>query len=53
MLTLDGLRILFERNRSVRPRGRAHDAKPAAESARSHSAPAGANVGASTGERQP
>ncbi|HTX75382.1 MAG TPA: type III pantothenate kinase [Terracidiphilus sp.] len=24
MLTLDGLRILFERNRNVRPRGRAH-----------------------------
>ena len=24
MLTLDGLRILFERNRSVKPRGRAH-----------------------------
>jgi type III pantothenate kinase len=24
LLTLDGLRILFERNRSVRPRGRAH-----------------------------
>jgi type III pantothenate kinase len=24
MLTLDGLRILFERNRAVRPRGRPH-----------------------------
>ncbi len=24
MLTLDGLRILFERNRVARPRGRAH-----------------------------
>ena len=24
LLTLDGLRILFERNRNVRPRGRAH-----------------------------
>jgi hypothetical protein len=24
MLTLDGLRILFERNRTARPRGRAH-----------------------------
>ncbi|MGA7241741.1 MAG: type III pantothenate kinase, partial [Terracidiphilus sp.] len=24
LLTLDGLRILFERNRSARPRGRAH-----------------------------
>ena len=24
MLTLDGLRILFERNRAIRPRGRAH-----------------------------
>ena len=26
LLTLDGLRILFERNRAVRPRGRAHTA---------------------------
>jgi type III pantothenate kinase len=26
LLTLDGLRILFERNRSARPRGRAHQA---------------------------
>jgi type III pantothenate kinase len=24
MLTLDGLRILFERNRTAKPRGRAH-----------------------------
>ena len=24
MLTLDGLRILFERNRTASPRGRAH-----------------------------
>jgi len=24
LLTLDGLRILFERNRNVRPRGRTH-----------------------------
>ena len=31
MLTLDGLRILFERNRSVRPRGRGHAEKPAAD----------------------
>jgi type III pantothenate kinase len=31
MLTLDGLRILFERNRSVRPRGRGHNEKPAAD----------------------
>jgi type III pantothenate kinase len=30
MLTLDGLRILFERNRSVRPRGRAQSDKPGA-----------------------
>ena len=27
MLTLEGLRILFERNRNVRPRGRTHDPK--------------------------
>jgi type III pantothenate kinase len=31
MLTLDGLRILFERNRSVRLRGRGHNDRPAAE----------------------
>jgi hypothetical protein len=52
MLTLDGLRILFERNRGVRPRGRPQDNKTAAgpgESTRSHGSVAGANVG----ERQP
>jgi type III pantothenate kinase len=45
MLTLDGLRILFERNRGVRPRGRSHDSKAAGDSAGSHSATAGVNVG--------
>jgi type III pantothenate kinase len=45
MLTLDGLRILFERNRSVRPRGRAHDSKATGDNARIHTTPAGANVG--------
>jgi type III pantothenate kinase len=31
MLTLDGLRILFERNRAVRLRGRGHNDKPAGD----------------------
>ncbi len=34
MLTLDGLRILFERNRGVRPRGRGQSEKPGAEASR-------------------
>ncbi|HUA92368.1 MAG TPA: type III pantothenate kinase [Terracidiphilus sp.] len=45
MLTLDGLRILFERNRGVRPRGRPHDAKSAGDSTRPQSATASVNVG--------
>jgi type III pantothenate kinase len=45
MLTLDGLRILFERNRGVRPRGRPQDSKAVGEGVRSHGAAASANVG--------
>jgi type III pantothenate kinase len=59
MLTLDGLRILFERNRSARPRGRMHENKAAGEVSRSpgaqssSSAQAGAAAGTNIGERQP
>ncbi len=42
MLTLDGLRILFERNRGVRPRGRAHGDRPGAGASRRPGVPAGA-----------
>jgi len=44
MLTLEGLRILFERNRMVRTRGRGHESRSASEAAR--------KVDTNTGERQ-
>ncbi len=34
MLTLEGLRILFERNRNVRPRGRTHELKSGSDTQR-------------------
>ena len=37
LLTLDGLRILFERNRVARPRSRARDTKTGHDASRSHS----------------
>jgi type III pantothenate kinase len=40
MLTLDGLRILFERNRGVRPRGRGLSDRPGADASRSPAQPA-------------
>jgi type III pantothenate kinase len=46
MLTLEGLRILFERNRNVRPRGRTHEIRSGgSETQRGPSARAEANVG--------
>jgi type III pantothenate kinase len=48
MLTLDGLRILFERNRGVRPRGRTQDGK-SGEALRTTTS---VQAGASVGERQ-
>jgi type III pantothenate kinase len=39
MLTLDGLRILFERNRGVRVRGRGQNDKPVADPARAANSP--------------
>jgi type III pantothenate kinase len=41
MLTLEGLRILFERNRLVRPRGRGHEPRSASEAARKADSNAG------------
>ncbi|HEY1768085.1 MAG TPA: type III pantothenate kinase [Terracidiphilus sp.] len=49
MLTLEGLRILFDRNRSVRPRGRSADSRLPVEGARSQPAP----VGSLSAERKP
>ncbi len=42
LLTLDGLRILFERNRAAHPRGRAHDRQAGDAASGSESAQAGA-----------
>ncbi|MFP5209212.1 MAG: type III pantothenate kinase [Acidobacteriota bacterium] len=39
LLTIDGLSILFERNRAARPRGRSHENKAGAEASRSQSGP--------------
>jgi len=44
MLTLEGLRILFERNRTARQRGRGHDSRAGADAPR--------KVDAGVGERQ-
>ncbi|MGA7341946.1 MAG: type III pantothenate kinase, partial [Terracidiphilus sp.] len=49
LLTLDGLRILFERNRVARPRGRGLDNRSGAEVSRSQSV----QTGAVSGERKP
>ena len=49
LLTLDGLRILFERNRAARPRGRAHDRQAGASVSADHGTQAGA---ARRGEEQ-
>ncbi len=43
LLTLDGLRILFERNRAARPRGRAHDRQAGEGASGSQGAQAGAD----------
>jgi type III pantothenate kinase len=49
MLTLDGLLILFERNRTARPRSRANDSKAGDEASRKHNT----HVDATIRERQP
>ncbi len=46
MLTLDGLRILFERNRTARPRGRGGDYRSGVDASRVQGAPAGPVSGA-------
>ena len=48
MLTLEGLRILFERNRNVRPRGRTHEIRTGPEAQRG----SGTRAEAKAGERQ-
>src|SRR5580658_6191954 len=45
MLTLEGLRILFERNRNVRPRGRTHEIRTGSDTQRSQTPRTEANVG--------
>jgi type III pantothenate kinase len=45
MLTLEGLRILFERNRNVRPRGRPHEVRTNSEPQRSPNPRTEAKVG--------